>query len=136
VSAAYGSCTAFSPTGCPMTATTTPDGNGGNLIVVGVQVTGDGYQAIVFFDGTMAVGQAGASCSRPFRPQLRPLGTPRYSAITASGPGKLEVSWSTWSKSNFAGFCCPNGPPMTWAYQWDGNSLQASGPGPPPGYEF
>ncbi len=135
VTAAFGGCTAFSQTGCPMTAVTTPDGHGGRLIAIGVQVTGDGYQAVIFFDDTTGVGQTGTTSYPPFGPRLGP-GAPKYARIGPGGPEAFEVDWYTWSRSHFQGFCCPNGPLLTWNYQWNGSAMQASGQQPPAGYEF
>jgi len=118
-----------------MTATTTSDGHGGDLIAVGVQVTGDDYQAAIFFDNTKAVGQAGDSSYKPFGPRLDPKAN-KYERIAVAGTGKLAVVWFTWSKSHFSGFCCPNGPPVTWTYQWNGHAMQVSGHEPSAGYAF
>jgi hypothetical protein len=136
VNDAFGGCRAFSQTGCPMTVATTPNGNEGSLIAVGIQVTGDDYQAVVFFDNTAAIGQVGSTAYGPFGPHLGPPGANKYAHIAAAGTGKLEVAWFTWNRSHFSGFCCPNGPLVTWTYQWNGQSMQSSGPQLPKGFEF
>ncbi len=134
VNAAYGSCTAFSQTGCPMSGVVTSAGSHGLFIAIAVTVTGDGYQALVFFFNTTAVGQAGSSKYRPLGPVLVPPDA-KYANVTAAGPQNIRVAWDTWT-SHFAGFCCPNGPLMPWTYHWNGRAVQASGSPLPPGDSY
>jgi LppP/LprE lipoprotein len=81
--------------------------------------TADGYtQWVFFFLGTTFLGTDTADPS----PQLSLAGSP--------GPGQVDVSYVDYTDG--APLCCPDLPPVTITYTWDGAELLPSGT--PPGH--
>jgi LppP/LprE lipoprotein len=81
--------------------------------------TADGYdQWVFFFLGTTFLGTDTAVSS----PQLDLTGSP--------GPGQVDVTYVDYTDG--APLCCPDLPPVTITYTWDGAQLVASGT--PPGH--
>ena len=127
VSASMQGCRATG--GCNMTGWATPDGHGSTLYLVTVQVTGDGSETAIFFDGKTGVGQLIGG--RGFGPALGP-GESRHEIVASPITDGFKITWPSWSPS--APFCCPDGPKETWTYRWDGSKIVVSGRYPPPGF--
>jgi len=127
VSARYGNCAAFDPTGCHPGAFALPDGFGNRMYVIALWgVAGDAcYRGIAyFFDGERLLGNSSI---------LPPRSSAGVVGVHAVGAGKVAILYAVSTSRNVSCAANGNAGTVTYIYDWNGSRFQViSGTPPPP----